>query len=199
MKKRSTSNELQDLIKQLSTIRKEHVRALDEIENTFRTYGLERLLKEPSGKKRGPKKGSVVKAATATAGKKRAGKKAAGAATTAKAPKAAAAKGKKAPKDPKAPKAAKAPKAPKAAGKRRGSFKITGDELILQFVKDKGSVTTEQIRKHWEAQSRGGKSDNNLTNLVKSGKLSRSKDPSGPGSLYSLPSVATATTTTTNA
>ena len=99
----------------------------------------------------------------------------------------------KAPKAPKAPKVA----APKAPGKRRGSFEITGDELILRFVKEKGSVTTEQIRKHWEASNRGGKSDNNLTNLVKSGKLVRSKDPSGPGSLYTAPAAAPATTTTT--
>ena len=174
MKKRSTSNELQDLIKQLTTIRKEHVRALDEIENTFRMYGLERLLKDPGGKKRGPKKGAKTTTAV-THGRKPAGKKAAAA-----------------PKAPKAPKAA----APKAAGKRRGSFEITGDELILRFVKEKGSVTTEQIRKHWEASNRGGKSDNNLTNLVKSGKLVRSKDPSGPGSLYTAPAAAPATTTT---
>ena len=191
MKKRSTSNELQDLIKQLTTIRKEHVRALDEIENTFRMYGLERLLKDPGGKKRGPKKGAKTTTAV-THGRKPAGKKAAAAPKAPKAPKAAA------PKAPKAPKAA-APKAaaPKAAGKRRGSFEITGDELILRFVKEKGSVTTEQIRKHWEASNRGGKSDNNLTNLVKSGKLVRSKDPSGPGSLYTAPAAAPATTTTT--
>ena len=207
MKKRSTSNELQDLIKQLTTIRKEHVRALDEIENTFRMYGLERLLKDPGGKKRGPKKGAKTTTAV-THGRKPAGKKAAAAPKAPKAPKAAAPK--KAPKAaaPKAPKAAapKAPKAPKAAapkaaapkaaGKRRGSFEITGDELILRFVKEKGSVTTEQIRKHWEASNRGGKSDNNLTNLVKSGKLVRSKDPSGPGSLYTAPAAAPATTTT---
>lgn len=157
MKKRSTSNELQDLIKQLTTIRKEHVRALEEIENTFRMFGLERLLKDGAGKKRGAKK-------TATA---------------AKAPKAAA-------------KAPKAVKAPKAASKKRGSFEITGDELILRFVKDKGGATTEQIRKHWEASNRGGKSDNNLTNLVKSGKLLRSKDPNGPGSLYTASAEAAA-------
>ena len=172
MKKRSTSNELQDLIKQLTTIRKEHVRALEEIENTFRMFGLERLLKDGAGKKRGAKK-------TATAAK---APKAA-----AKAPKAAAAKAPKA-----VAKAPKAVKAPKAASKKRGSFEITGDELILRFVKDKGGATTEQIRKHWEASNRGGKSDNNLTNLVKSGKLLRSKDPNGPGSLYTASAEAAA-------
>jgi predicted HTH transcriptional regulator len=83
-------------------------------------------------------------------------------------------------------------KAPKAASKKRGSFEITGDELILRFVKDKGGATTEQIRKHWEASNRGGKSDNNLTNLVKSGKLLRSKDPNGPGSLYTASAEAAA-------
>lgn len=211
MKKRSTSGELQDLIKQLTTIRKEHVRALDEIENTFRMFGLERLLKDGAGKKRGPKKAAVkaaVKAAPAAPSKKKGGKakKAAATptATATKAPKAGkkakATKAPKATKAAKAPKATKAPKAAKAAksaGKRRGSFEITGDELILRFVKDKGNATTEQIRKHWEASSRGGKSDNNLTNLVKSGKLVRSKDPSGPGSLYSLPASAAASTAPT--
>lgn len=88
--------------------------------------------------------------------------------------------------------APKAVKAPKAASKKRGSFEITGDELILRFVKDKGGATTEQIRKHWEASNRGGKSDNNLTNLVKSGKLLRSKDPNGPGSLYTASAEAAA-------
>ena len=188
MKKRSTSGELQDLIKQLTTIRKEHVRALDEIENTFRMFGLDRLIKDGAGKKRAGKK-AAVKAAPSAPSKKKAGKAkkaAAPAATATKAPKAA-----------KKAKATKAPKAAKSAGKRRGSFEITGDELILRFVKDKGNATTEQIRKHWEASSRGGKSDNNLTNLVKSGKLVRSKDPSGPGSLYSLPASAAASTAPT--
>ena len=175
MKKRSTSNELQDLIKQLTTIRKEHVRALEEIENTFRMYGLDRLLKDSAGKKRGPKKGGSTKAAaTASAPSKRGGKKAA-----AKAP--------------------KTTKATKGSSKARGSFEITGDELILRFVKAQGGATTEQIRKHWEAQGRGGKSDNNLTNLVKSGKLDRNKDPNGPGSLYTIGTTAPATTTTPSA
>ena len=194
MKKRSTSNELQDLIKQLTTIRKEHVRALEEIENTFRMFGLDRLLKESAGKKRGPKKGGGTKAtATATTASKRGGKKTAAAKTT-KAPKAKASKT-KATKAPKA-KAPKTTKATKASGKARGSFEITGDELILRFVKAQGGATTEQIRKHWEAQGRGGKSDNNLTNLVKSGKLDRNKDPKGAGSLYTTGTAAPAPTTT---
>jgi len=199
MKKRSTSNELQDLIKQLTTIRKEHVRALEEIENTFRMFGLDRLLKESAGKKRGPKKGGGAKAtATATAASKRGGKKSA-AAKTSKAPKAKASKTKatKA-KAPKA-KAPKNTKATKASGKARGSFEITGDELILRFVKAQGGATTEQIRKHWEAQGRGGKSDNNLTNLVKSGKLDRNKDPNGAGSMYTTGTTTPATTTTPSA
>ena len=186
MKKRSTSNELQDLIKQLTTIRKEHVRALEEIENIFRMYGLDRLLKDSAGKKRGPKKGGSTKAtATASTSSKRGGKKAA-----AKAPKTTKATKAKAPKTT---------KATKGSSKARGSFEITGDELILRFVKAQGGATTEQIRKHWEAQGRGGKSDNNLTNLVKSGKLDRNKDPNGPGSLYTIGTTAPATTTTPSA
>ena len=69
----------------------------------------------------------------------------------------------------------------------RGKFPITGDQVVLDFVKANGSVSTEEIRKHWEAIGRKGKADNNLTNLVKSNQLKRVKVEGTPGSRYELP------------
>lgn len=86
----------------------------------------------------------------------------------------------------------------KPAADKRGSsrkapwsrkFEMTGDQLIMTFVREKGGATTEDIRKHWEASGRRGKAENNLTLLVKGGKLKRSKLDStqGRGSMYSIP------------
>lgn len=84
------------------------------------------------------------------------------------------------------PAAAKKGSAKKAPWSRK--FTMTGDELILAFVREKGGATTEEIRKHWDAAGRRGKAENNLTLLVKSGKLKRSKleGNKGRGSLYSI-------------
>ncbi len=58
----------------------------------------------------------------------------------------------------------------------------------MSFIRDKGGATTEEIRKHWESAGRRGKAENNLTLLIKNGKLKRSKLESskGRGSLYSV-------------
>ncbi|MFO0578168.1 MAG: hypothetical protein U1A78_29530 [Polyangia bacterium] len=157
MRKRSTSSELTDLIKRLSVIRREHERALDEIDTTFRELGIEHLLNSGTGR-RGRKPGSTSAATKAAAG----------------------GRGKKRGRKP-GPK----PGAKRARGKR-GSFAITGDELILRFVKKQGGPSTDEIRKHWESSGRGGKADNNLSQLVKRGLLVRSKIEGSKGSAYSL-------------
>lgn len=94
----------------------------------------------------------------------------------------------------KAGKAAKGGRKAKSATKKegaktggRGKFPVTGDQVVLDFVKANGSVSTEEIRKHWEAIGRKGKADNNLTNLVKSNQLKRVKVEGKPGSRYELP------------
>ncbi len=181
MKKRSTSNELTGLIKRLTVIRKQHVAALDEIESTFRQFGIERLLEQPgrgAGKRRA---GAVAEAAASgkVAGRK---KRKAGAAPSAK--------GAKATRGPAAKKkgAKAAARGPKKAAKRvRGKFEITGDELIIRFVRKLGCPTTEEIRRHWESEGRRGKAENNLTNLVKRGQLIRNRIPGQSRSTYSLP------------
>lgn len=173
MKKRST-NELTGLIQRLTVIRKQHVASLAEIESTFRQLGIAHLLKSSAPAGRG---GAKRKAAPAPS-------------TSSKAP-----TGKRRGRPPKAATAAKATKAAGRAGKKagkrvRGKFEVTGDELILEFVRKLGCPTTEEIRRHWESEGRRGKAENNLTNLVKGGKLVRNRLAGQTRSTYSLPSSA---------
>lgn len=185
MKKQSTSNELTELIKRLSVIRKEHVAALTEIEQTAQAFGIEKLLKVPGAKQyKDWRKTPIINAAALAAHAKQ------GAAKSAGGKKGKAAAGKKAAAAKKPTKAAKSKKGSKAAkgeGKRvRGVFEITGDELILRFVKKQGTASTEEIRKYWESQGRRGKSENNLTGLVRTGQLIRTRVPGENKSNYSV-------------
>jgi hypothetical protein len=183
------TNELTDLIKKLRTIRRQHEVALDEIEKTFKSFGIEHLLEskskpgpKPKGKpgpkpkgKPGPKPGS-----------KRRGRKAKAAAT---------AKGKPGPK-PKgtATKAGRKGRGKAKAGKKtrtRQSYAQTGDEFIIAFVAKKGGATTSEIRQHWDKAGRKGKPENNITGLVKSGKLIRNATPGQAGSTYTAPGSTT--------
>ncbi len=172
MKKRST-NELTGLIQRLTVIRKQHVASLAEIESTFRQLGIAHLLKSAAPAGRGGAKRRAAQAPSAS-----------------KAP-----TGKRRGRPPKAETAAKATKAAGRAGKKaskrvRGKFEVTGDDLILEFVRKLGCPTTEEIRRHWESEGRRGKAENNLTNLVKSGKLLRNRLAGQTRSTYSLPSSA---------
>jgi len=84
---------------------------------------------------------------------------------------------------PKAP----APKAP-AKHKRRkpGKFKLTANESILAFLKDKGAkgATGAEIVKHWESQGRGSGAYVNIGELVKANKLKKEALKGERGSRY---------------
>jgi hypothetical protein len=68
--------------------------------------------------------------------------------------------------------------------RRRGTFKITGEQSIIEFIKRKGKPSTKEINEHWIAEGRGGKADNTLTRLVKGGQLKRVKSKDVRGSRY---------------
>ena len=164
---RSSAAELTRLIKQLGVERQHHIDSIAEIDQTFKEFGINAGAAGRRGKG-GRRKATEIAAPVAKRGRKPGRRKGAG----------------------KAAKAVKAPK-PVKTGDRRSpwanKFAITGDALILGFVKDKGGATTEEIRKHWEGSGRRGKAENNLTQLVKTGQLKRTKLEGKPGSTYSIP------------
>jgi histone H1/5 len=195
------ATELTDLIKKLRTIRRQHEVALAEIEATFRQFGIEHLLEGTGSRKRG----------AAAKGKGKAKAKAAAAAAAAPAKGKGKRKGKRRGRPPKAATAAAAPKTrktrkrrgakakkgPKAAAagtgtrRTRAKYAQTGDEFILAFIGKKGTATTNEIRQHWKKAGRKGKAENNLTGLVKHGKVLRTPTPGEAGSTYALPGSAT--------
>ncbi len=183
-KPKTSAQELQRLVSQMVVERQHHIDSIAEIDQTFKEFG---IASAGAASARGGKRGKV----------KGKGKSATGEAAATKPAKAPAKKGgRKAGKKAAAPKAAKAPKAPKAAkapkkaksrkGVKSGKFEITGDELIIRFLQSTGGASTEEIRKHWETSGRRGKAENNLTNLVKSGKIKRTKMTGKPGSTYQV-------------
>jgi hypothetical protein len=90
------------------------------------------------------------------------------------------------------PKPAVAPaKAPAAAGKKRQKpreFAVSASESILAFVKANKNPTTQDVKKHWDSEGRGGRADQTLSVLTKAKKLKRT--PLGKGQLGSTYSLA---------
>lgn len=151
--------ELKNLINQLCVERQHHIDSIAEIDETFREFGI--------GGGATPRKGKggrrkAVEAAAPVVKKGRGGRR-------------------------KGSKAASAPKAATRRAPRSGKFSVTGDEFILQFLKEKGGATTEEIRNHWKGSGRGGKAENNLTGLVKRNQVKRTKLAGKAGSTYSIP------------
>ena len=75
---------------------------------------------------------------------------------------------------------------PKAGRRRRRVFAVSGDQLVLSFVKKHGKPSTAEVNAFWQAEGRGGKADNTLTKLVKSRQLKRVAADDARGSRYIL-------------
>lgn len=152
--------ELKNLINQLCVERQHHIDSIAEIDETFREFGIGGGATPRKGKG-GRRKAAEIAAPVVKKGRggRRKGSKAAGAG--------AAKTTRRAP--------------------RSGKFSVTGDEFILQFLKEKGGATTEEIRNHWKGSGRGGKAENNLTGLVKRNQVKRTKLAGKAGSTYSIP------------
>jgi hypothetical protein len=71
--------------------------------------------------------------------------------------------------------------------RKRGSFKTTGEQSILEFVKKKGKPTGREIEVAWKGEGRGGPAANTLSKLVKDRKLKREPLEGQRGSRYVLP------------
>jgi hypothetical protein len=71
--------------------------------------------------------------------------------------------------------------------RRRGKFAVSGNDLILAFVKANPGATTSEIKKHWAGQGRAGGADTALSLLVKAKELKRTRLGKGiRGSKFSL-------------
>jgi hypothetical protein len=77
--------------------------------------------------------------------------------------------------------------APAQRKRRRRRFAVSGNDLILNFVRERRKPTTREIAELWKSEDRAGKVDNTLSQLVKAGRLKRAPLGGGErGSRYSL-------------
>jgi len=80
-----------------------------------------------------------------------------------------------------------APVAPRKRRRSRGSYAITGDELILAFIKRHKNPTTREIKALWASEDRLGTADNVLSKLFREKRVKRKPLGNGVrGSHYSL-------------
>lgn len=134
MPRRTTVDELGNLIGKLQKQRHEHEQAIAAIDRMFARFGIQVAARRGSGRPAGT--------AAAANGRRR---------------------------------------------RRRGTFAVTGEQSILDFVKRKGKPSTQEINAHWKREGRGGKADNTITRLVKQNRLKRIKCKDVRGSRYALP------------
>ncbi|HEY8751878.1 MAG TPA: hypothetical protein VIM11_28105 [Tepidisphaeraceae bacterium] len=68
----------------------------------------------------------------------------------------------------------------------RGRFEITGEDSIIGFIKTHRNPTTQDVKKHWASEGRGGTADNALSKLVSERKIRRIPMVGQRGSTYSV-------------
>jgi hypothetical protein len=72
-------------------------------------------------------------------------------------------------------------------GKRvRRKFAVSGEQMILNFVKSKSNPVGKEIEKHWSSEGRAGTAANLISKLVKEKRLKRTPLKEGRGSRYSV-------------
>jgi hypothetical protein len=77
--------------------------------------------------------------------------------------------------------------APTPRRRKRRKFAVSGNDLIMSFVKQNRRPTTKEINSYWMNEGRAGKTDNTLSILVNARKLKRTPLGGGEkGSRYSL-------------
>jgi hypothetical protein len=70
--------------------------------------------------------------------------------------------------------------------RKRGSFAISGEESVFDFVKSSGKPNAAEVNQHWQKEGRGGKADNTLTKLVKDKRLKRVQVKGERGGRYQV-------------
>ena len=73
---------------------------------------------------------------------------------------------------------------PRRRRRKRGKFAMSGEDSIINFIRDHRNPSTSEITAHWRSEGRGGKADNALSKLVKLRRLKRQAIPGERGSKY---------------
>jgi hypothetical protein len=68
----------------------------------------------------------------------------------------------------------------------RRQFVVSGEQMILNFVKSKSNPIGKEIEKHWSSEGRAGAAATLISKLVKEKKLKRTPLKGERGSRYSL-------------
>ncbi len=69
-------------------------------------------------------------------------------------------------------------------GRTRGQYSMTGEEFVMQLVRQHKQPTTGQINTAWRGAGRAGRADKTIGKLVAEGKLRREDVEEGRGSKY---------------
>jgi hypothetical protein len=65
------------------------------------------------------------------------------------------------------------PPATRGRKRTRRRFEVSGEQSIIDFIKSNRNPTTQDIKKHWASEGRGGTADNALSKLYREKKIKR--------------------------
>lgn len=68
--------------------------------------------------------------------------------------------------------------------RRRRSFPVTGEQMVINFIKAHNRPRTSEINAEWKKQGRGGSADNTLTKLFQAKQIKRFELKGERGSRY---------------
>jgi hypothetical protein len=78
-----------------------------------------------------------------------------------------------------------APSSGRGGKRTRQRFETSGEDSIINFIRSNRNPTTQDVKKHWASEGRGGTADNALSKLVKERKIKRIPLVGERGSRYS--------------
>jgi hypothetical protein len=70
--------------------------------------------------------------------------------------------------------------------RRYQKLETTGEESVLEFIRDRGNPTTAEVNDHWQSEGRPGVANPILARLLKRKLLRRENDPNVRGSRYRI-------------
>lgn len=70
--------------------------------------------------------------------------------------------------------------------RRYQKLETTGEESVLEFIRNRGNPTTAQVNEHWQREGRPGVANPILARLLKRKLLRRENDPNVRGSRYRI-------------